>query len=158
MQLVTHPSSLLRGVARPVAAFDDKLGDMVADMRLLMLRHNGAGLAAPQVGIPLRVFVVGISGDRPSVFVNPEIESYGGGWSVEYERCLSIPGVAEPIRRPRRVVVSASGIDGERFTVSAEGLLARCIQHEIDHLDGVLIVDRAEADLDSVPAHGERLR
>lgn len=135
---------VLRKKAAPVATFDAGLIDLVEAMFDCMVREKGVGLAAPQVGRSDRVFVVDIEDDQGRTrraFVNPVIREREGMESAE-EGCLSIPGIRGDVKRPERVVVEAKDEHGQPFTLAAEGLLARAIQHETDHLDGVLFVDR----------------
>ena len=135
---------VLRKKAAPVASFDSDLVRFVEAMFDCMVREKGVGLAAPQVGRSDRVFVIDIEDDdgrTRRAFVNPVIRERDGMISGE-EGCLSIPGIREDVKRSERVVVEAKDERGEPFTLAAEGLLARAIQHETDHLDGVLFVDR----------------
>ncbi|MDR1997755.1 MAG: peptide deformylase [Candidatus Margulisbacteria bacterium] len=107
---------------------------------------NGVGLAAPQVGRPLRMFVYDVSSDRnqPGVLINPEIISHNNATAKNIEGCLSCRGFEGLVERYTKVTVRAFNLDGKRATVKADGLLARVFQHEIDHLDGVIILDKAE--------------
>lgn len=143
--ILHYPDPRLRQKARPVAAFDDELRRLVDDMAETMYAARGVGLAAPQIGVPLRVFLVDVAPeDGPSdlrAFVNPEIVSREGT-QVWTEGCLSFPGISEEIERAAIVTVSATDERGEPFELSANGLLAVAIQHENDHLDGKLMVDR----------------
>jgi peptide deformylase len=120
-----------------------------ADTRLLasrmfntLIAERGVGLAAPQVGVLERLFVVCIEGFPPYVFINPSIIETSEEMCLYEEGCLSIPGVWASVKRPRRVTVQAWNERGRPFTLQADGLLARVIQHEYDHLDGVLFIDR----------------
>lgn len=122
----------------------------------LMRQAEGIGLAAPQVGLPWRLFVIDIppgdgrevdtdpptATEGPMVFVNPELSDPNRNLEPLEEGCLSLPDIRGDVIRPTEVTVNATGLDGQRFTMRAGGLLARCIQHEYDHLDGVLILDR----------------
>lgn len=140
-----YPDPVLRVRCPEVGQFDDELEKLAKDMVETMYAAPGIGLAAPQVGIELRLAVVDISvGDEDHalhVFVNPEILDEDGR-DLDEEGCLSIPGVAEKVSRPAAIRVKAQKLDGEPFEVEADGLLARAICHEVDHLDGVLFVDR----------------
>jgi peptide deformylase len=108
-----------------------------------MHMKKGVGLAAPQIGIPLRFFVTDVPGDKPRLFINPEIVSRSiETWALE-EGCLSLPGIRKNVMRPIQIKVKATDLKGRAFTLECGGLLARCIQHEYDHLDGVLFTDRA---------------
>ena len=117
-------------------------------MLRIMREEDGVGLAAPQVGESVRVFVTAAQDGELAperVYVNPVIVSYDGPLDASEEGCLSLPGIRGTIRRPPRVTLRATGLDGEPFTLTSSGLLARCWQHEIDHLDGILIIDRMSA-------------
>ncbi len=136
---------VLRTKAAPVATFDPALSSLVADLFDVMYREKGVGLAAPQVGESSRVFVVDVE-DEDEVrtrlaFVNPVIIRREGTLSAE-EGCLSIPGYRDDVKRWALVEVEARDENGQPFTLTAEGLLARAIQHELDHLDGILFIDR----------------
>lgn len=143
--ILHYPDKRLREQAKPVTRFDDELARLVDDMAETMYAAPGVGLAATQIGVPLRLFLVDVAagGDQPSelrVFVNPEIvESIG---EVEFEEgCLSFPGVHEEVARAERVRVRAQDAKGVPFELEAEGLLAIAIQHEHDHLEGKLMID-----------------
>lgn len=130
----------LRQESKPVTAIDDDLRVLVKDMFETMYHAHGVGLAAPQVGVNLRLFLID-TGNAPMVFINPEIVK-ASGKEVADEGCLSFPGLREKVERAARVVARATNLEGKEFEVQAEGLLARAIQHELDHLDGVLFIDR----------------
>lgn len=132
---------VLRKRARPVARLTKRHQRLIRDMIETMHRADGIGLAANQVGVLDRIFVADV-GDGPLVFVNPELRRTEGR-EVDVEGCLSIPGVTGYVERAARVVVSAQDADGRTRTVEAAGLLARVIQHELDHLDGILFIDKA---------------
>src|SRR5918998_1087239 len=135
--------TVLKTRARPVERFDDKLAEEVTRMGQLMHDAMGIGLAAPQVGISHRVLVYRVEPDSPlNALVNPEIEWSGDETEVVEEGCLSIPAVHVEVERPVHVRVRAKDEFGEDIRVEASGLEARVIQHELDHLDGVLILDR----------------
>jgi peptide deformylase len=146
--ILTYPDPLLREVAQPVTQFDDALKQLVEDMAETMYDAPGVGLAANQIGVLQRVFVIDIAGeDEPSdlkVFVNPELVSLDGVQNWQ-EGCLSFPGVSEEIKRAERVHVRAQNERGEFFELQADGLLAVALQHENDHLNGVLMVDKFNA-------------
>jgi peptide deformylase len=130
----------LREESQPVAEINDEIRKLVEDMFETMYSSNGVGLAAPQVGKNLRLCIIDI-GEDPQVFINPEIIKKGGK-EVCDEGCLSFPGLSEKVERAARVVVRATDLDGSEYELQAEGLLARAVQHELDHLDGVLFIDR----------------
>ena len=134
---------VLRSKARPIEVFDDALRKEIARMGALMHDSLGIGLAATQVGALRRVLVYRVEHDSPvNALVNPEIEWSGREKEWMEEGCLSLPGVHVDVERPVRVRVSAQDAGGEPILIEAAGLEARVIQHEIDHLDGVLILDR----------------
>jgi peptide deformylase len=134
---------VLRTKARPVDRFDDSLREEVRRMGLLMVDSIGVGLAANQVGILHRLLVYRVHQQSPvSALVNPEIQWVGDEQETLEEGCLSLPSVHVDVERPVHIVVSASNEYGEPLTIEASGLEARVIQHEIDHLDGVLVLDR----------------
>jgi len=146
--ILRYPDPVLKEVARPVAVVDDEIRRLVDDMAETMYAAPGVGLAANQVGVLLRVFVIDIAGeDEPSdlhVFINPEILEATGTQTWE-EGCLSFPGVTEEIRRAERVRVRALDREGKPFELEAEELLAVAIQHENDHLNGVVMLDKLNA-------------
>jgi peptide deformylase len=139
---------VLREKAKPVAAVDDELRRLIADMKETMRAYHGVGLAANQVGDRRRVVVVDVpleDGARAALaLVNPSL-SEASGAQVDEEGCLSIPGVLEEVKRAQRVRLRASDEAGRILDFVAEGYLARVLQHEVDHLDGVLFVDRLSA-------------
>ena len=138
---------VLRSKARPIEVFDDALREEVGRMGALMHDSMGIGLAATQVGALRRVLVYRVEHESPiNALVNPEIEWSGREKEWMEEGCLSLPGVHVDVERPVRVRVRAQDPNGERIVVEASGLEARVIQHEIDHLDGVLILDRTSRD------------
>jgi peptide deformylase len=134
---------ILKTKARPVERFDDELRDEVGRMAILMHDALGIGLAAPQVGISHRVLVYRVEPDSPTVaLINPEIEWSSRDEEISEEGCLSLPLVHVDVERPVAVLVRARDERGEELVIEATGLEARVIQHEIDHLDGILILDR----------------
>jgi len=142
LDILHFPDARLRNVAKPVAQVDDSVRQLIDDMFETMYQAPGIGLAAIQVNDPRRVIVVDISEDRsqPLALVNPEVLAKEGEEEMD-EGCLSVPGVYETVQRAEKIRVRALGRDGEPFEMEADGLLAVCIQHEIDHLDGKLFVD-----------------
>ena len=142
LTILEYPDPRLRTRARPVAAVDDELRRFIDDLFETMYAAKGIGLAATQVDVHKRVLVTDVSEehDRPLVFVNPEIVAKESVGTMQ-EGCLSVPGYYEDVDRAQRIRVRALGRDGRPFEMDAEGLLAVCIQHEIDHLDGKLFVD-----------------
>ena len=142
LEILHHPDPRLRKKAAPVNAFDDNLAELVADMFETMYAAPGIGLAATQVDVHKRVIVIDVSRDKsaPSAFVNPVIVATSGDEEME-EGCLSVPDVYETVRRAESIRVEAQNVGGESFSLAATGILAICIQHEIDHLEGKLFVD-----------------
>ncbi len=142
LEILHFPDSRLRTRARPVDTVDDTLRRLVDDMFETMYAAPGIGLAATQVNVHKRVVVIDLSKEQnePRVFINPEILERDGEEEMD-EGCLSVPGIYERVKRAERIRVRALDRDGEPFELDADGLLAVCIQHEIDHLDGKLFVD-----------------
>ena len=142
LTILHYPDPRLRRKAEPVARITPEIGKLIDDMAETMYAAPGIGLAAVQVNEAKRVVVIDISEgrDQLQVFINPEILSREGHQTLE-EGCLSVPGIFEEVTRPARVRVRALDRDGKPFEIEAQGLLATCIQHEIDHLDGKVFVD-----------------
>lgn len=143
--IVLYPEPVLRRKAAAVESFDAGVAELVRDLAETMYDAPGVGLAAPQLGVERRVAVVDVAPGTPvsrlHVFVNPEIVAAEGRETGE-EGCLSIPGLTEKVDRPQRITVRAFDASGVPFELEAEGFLARACCHEIDHLDGVLFIDR----------------
>ena len=139
------PDKRLRQVSKPVAKIDSSIKKLVADMFETMYDAPGIGLAAIQIGEPRRIVTMDLSkkeGEtQPQVFINPEIVDESDDKSVHEEGCLSIPEYYEEVERPASVTVKYLDLDGKQHEVKATGLFATCIQHEIDHLNGVLFID-----------------
>ena len=134
---------MLREMCREVDSVDGEIRALIDDLLETMYGEDGIGLAAPQIGVPVRVFVYDVRDDEiePGVLVNPRIVE-ATGKQKEVEGCLSIPGLDEVVERSGHVVVEGLDRDGEPVRIEADGLLSRCLQHEYDHLDGVLFIDR----------------
>lgn len=143
LTILEFPDPRLRTRAQPVAMVDDRIRQIVDDMFETMYAADGVGLAATQVDIHQRIVVVDVSEmrDRPLVFINPEVEPLTEICQEYEEGCLSVPGFREAVTRPDRVRIRALDREGETIDTEATGLLAVCIQHEIDHLNGKLFVD-----------------
>lgn len=143
LNILEFPDPRLRTIAKPVEAVDDRIRQLVDDMFDTMYDAPGIGLAATQVNVHERVIVMDLSDDRsePRVFINPELEPLTEDLEEMQEGCLSVPGFYETVTRPERVRVKALDRDGQAFDIICEGLLAVCIQHECDHLNGKLFVD-----------------
>jgi peptide deformylase len=145
LQIVTYPHPTLRHKSKPIKRVDAELRQIVREMFELMYQNRGIGLAANQVDLPIRVFVMNLEGEpgkgEELVFINP-VTSHPKGSEEQEEGCLSLPELYAPVIRPKRVRIQAFGIDGQEIAADVEGMFARCVQHEIDHLDGVLFIDR----------------
>jgi peptide deformylase len=141
---ITHyPAPVLGEPSKPVEKIDDTIRRLVDKMTDLMVELKGVGFAAPQAGVPLRLFIISLDGSRNNarVYVNPTVK--GEGPVVENEEgCLSVPGIYAKIKRYSMATVSATDLDGKTFTDKGEGLYARALQHEFDHIEGVTIIKR----------------
>ncbi|THA11456.1 peptide deformylase [Rodentibacter pneumotropicus] len=142
LNVLIYPDEHLKVVCEPVSKVNDDIRKIIDDMFDTMYQQEGIGLAAPQVDILQRIITIDIEGDKQNqlVLINPEILASEGETGIE-EGCLSIPGVRALVPRKEKVTVKALDRDGKEFTLNADGLLAICIQHEIDHLNGILFVD-----------------
>lgn len=146
LEIIHYPHPTLRYVSKPLKRVDAELRSMIAEMFDLMYEFEGVGLAANQVDLPYRVFVANPEGEAASketefVFINPVILK-GAGQAEKEEGCLSIPGVYAPVARKEKVTIQAYNLAGEEITGELDGLFARIFQHELDHLDGRLFIDR----------------
>lgn len=142
LKILQYPHKGLREVAPLITQFDDALRQTIKDMFALMYQDRGVGLAATQVGLPLRLFVMDVSPqqDKPQCFINPKIIAKEGEIECE-EGCLSFPGVYAKVIRAKIITVEYQDEHGNSHTLTADGLAANCIQHEAEHLDGVLYID-----------------
>jgi peptide deformylase len=144
--IITYPHPTLRRVSKPLKRVDAELRKTIREMFELMYAAKGIGLAANQVDLPLRLFVVNLEAKPDAgeelVFINPVISSPRGGSEELEEGCLSLPGLYGQVVRPKQVRINAYSLDGQEIKTDATGLFARCVQHELDHLDGVLFTDR----------------
>jgi len=144
-EILTAPDPQLRQASKPVERVDDEIRTLMDDMLETMYKAPGIGLAAIQVGVPLRVLVLDLAEEgaerEPRFFVNPEILDASEELTVYEEGCLSVPEFFEEVERPSRCRVSYLDYDGKPQVIDAEGLLATCLQHEMDHLEGVLFID-----------------
>jgi peptide deformylase len=143
LNILRYPDPRLHKVAKPVTEFGDRLKQLVDDMAETMYEAPGVGLAASQVDVHEQVVLVDTSDtkDALKVFINPEITWASDDRQVYDEGCLSVPGIYDGVERPSRVKVRALGLDGQPFELEADGLLAVCIQHEMDHLMGKVFVE-----------------
>ena len=141
MEIVTYGNEILLSQTQPVRLVDAKAAKLAADMLETMRAGKGIGLAAPQVGILKRLFVVQIQDDMPRVFFNPRIVEQSEETAKYEEGCLSLPGIYADVVRPTAIRIHAWNERGKPFTLDADGLLARVIQHELDHLRGIMFID-----------------
>ena len=144
LEIVHYPAPVLRKKAKPVTAITDEVRAVAQRMLELMHAEPGVGLAATQVGLSWRLFVACTTGDPKDdrVYINPVLSDPGKELEDSEEGCLSLPDIRGQIRRPKRITLTAQDLDGNSVTLTADDLAARVWQHEIDHLDGVLIIDR----------------
>lgn len=143
LTILKYPDPRLRKIAKPVVKVDDALRNLISDMFETMYEANGIGLAATQVNVHKQVIVMDLSEERdaPRVFINPSIEVIGNATKPYDEGCLSVPGFNEEVDRPAEVKLTAMDEEGKPFEEICDELLAVCIQHEMDHLNGKLFVD-----------------
>ena len=150
LEIIVYPDPILKKKAKPIEAFDEQLEQIAIRMIDLMYEADGLGLAAPQVGLALRMFVTRPPEDDPNaqtpgagcVYINPTIKVETQEANVHEEGCLSLPGIRVDIRRPIEVTLSALDVGGEPFTQTRDDFMARVWQHEFDHLNGILIIDK----------------
>ncbi len=147
LSVLQHPDVRLGKAARPVQEFDSALQDLVMNMLETMYHHKAIGLSAPQVNVRKQIMVVDLSGNQsePLVMINPAISAVGSDYSHFDEGCVSIPDFYMPVRRLCSIQVDARDAHGNPISISAEGWLAACIQHEMDHLNGQTLMDHASA-------------
>jgi len=147
--IITYPHPTLRRVSKPLRRVDAELRKKIREMFDLMYAAKGIGLAANQVDMPLRLFIVNLEAKPDAgeelVFINPVISLPRGGSEESEEGCLSLPGLYGQVVRPKQVRISAYSLEGKEIQTDVTGLFARCVQHELDHLDGVLFPDRMSA-------------
>lgn len=141
-KVLKFPDERLRKVSKKVAEFDDELGELLDDMRETMYSNDGMGLAAPQVGVPIRAIVMDVSGNFFEL-INPEI-IHSEGEQVGEEGCLSVANFNDTVKRPLKVTVRAQDRLGYKYEITGEKYFARCVCHEIDHLDGILFIDKSK--------------
>jgi len=156
--IITYPHPTLRRVSKPLRRVDAELRKKFREMFDQMYAAKGIGLAANQVDLPLRFFVVNLEAKPDAgeelVFINPVISLPRGGSEEAEEGCLSLPGLYGQVVRPKQVTISAYGLSGNEIKFEATGVLARCVQHELDHLDGVLFPDRMSMTAKAAIAEG----
>lgn len=142
-KIIYAGNDILKQKAEPVTVFDKKLKHLVEDMKKTLYEANGVGLAAPQIAVSKRIFVADDGETGFESYVNPEWEPVGDEKNVDYEGCLSVPGYVGQVERYTTVRVKYRDYKGKKKQKVATGLLARCIQHETDHLNGVLFIEKA---------------
>lgn len=145
LRVLKYPHPVLRHKSKPLRRFDAELKNVIREMFDLMYEQKGVGLAANQVGLPYRFFIINLENDPAKapefVFINPEISRRRGTVEKE-EGCLSFPEIYAPVKRSDKLVISAYNLQGEEINYELDGFFARAVQHEYDHLDGVLFIDR----------------
>ena len=141
LEVLTEPHPLLHQKSELVAEVNDEIRKIIDDMVATMIKYNGIGLAAVQVGILKKIVVIQIPENEPLLMVNPEIISTSDDLNVYKEGCLSFPNAFADVTRPKTIKVIFLDYDGNKKTIDADGLLATCIQHEIDHTNGIVFVD-----------------
>lgn len=148
MKIVLSPDPMLRQRAEECDVTDASLKRLAKQMADTMYKNNGCGLAAPQVGVLKRIIVIDCDveseGRNPITLINPVIEETAGEWATEDEGCLSVPGILVPVRRRTFARVSYTDLEGNRCTIEGDGLLGRCLQHEIDHLNGKTLFESCD--------------
>lgn len=142
-QIVVYPDDRLKLTSSPVEKIDEELIDLVNEMFRIMYEADGCGLAGVQIGVMQRLFVMEIKGKK-YIMINPEILEKSNDFSIQEEGCLSLPGIGAEIKRAKKVTVKYTDIDGKEKILKASGLLAICIQHEYDHLEGKVFIDRLD--------------
>ncbi len=142
-RITRYPADVLGRRAEEIDNIDDDVRQLVEKMTEIMLKNKGIGLAAPQAGFALRLFIISLDGTKENVraYINPTV-TVSGELDQHEEGCLSVPGIYTKVRRYRKAAVTATDLEGKRFTEEAEGLYARVLQHEFDHIEGVTIVSR----------------
>lgn len=141
--MTCYPAKVLSSPAEPIAEITDEIRQLAERMIEIMVQQRGVGLAGPQAGVNLRIFIISLDGTAEStkVYINPKIKT-SGGIEANSEGCLSLPGITANIKRFKKCTVTATDLDGNEFTDEAEELYSRALQHEYDHLDGMMIKDR----------------
>jgi len=144
MEILTGENNkTLRQKSLPVKHIDADMRSLIEQMKEVMRKNNGVGLAAIQVGEPMRIIICEID-DKFYTFINPEIIKFFSETSIVEEGCLSLPNIYGEVERPKKIILKATNFNGKKVKMKAFGLLARVIQHEADHLDGVLFIDKAK--------------
>jgi peptide deformylase len=144
LEILRYPDPVLRQVSRPVEVIDDTIRRLAADMIEAMVAAKGVGLAAPQVGVPVRLVVVDLDHQAhdPRVLINPVFREVSQEKEIDNEGCLSLPGIEAKVKRSAQAVVEAQDLSGNVIEYSGDGIVSRALQHECDHLDGILFIDK----------------
>lgn len=153
-KVLKFPDDRLRKVSKKVTEFDDELAELLDDMRETMYANDGMGLAAPQVGVPIRAVIMDISGNFFE-FINPEIV-HAEGEQEDEEGCLSVGNFNDVVKRPLKVTVRAQDRLGYKYEITGEKYFARCVCHELDHLDGILFIDRSKNGKEYIKKYGKK--
>lgn len=140
--IITYPDKTLRKISKPVTVFDSALVSFCQALKETMIQKDGVGLASIQIGIPKSIIVIKTE-NGPEVFINPTITSFSALRDIDTEACLSVPGVIGEVSRSRKIKLQAQDITGKKLNLNASGFLARVFQHEIDHTNGILFIDKA---------------
>lgn len=143
LEIKKYPGRVLRKKAKEVEKFDEEIKKISAEMAETLKENGGAGLAAPQVGVSKRIIAVLVDENKIEIFINPKITKKSREKKTAEEGCLSFPGIFLKIKRPSKVVIQAIDLERRMLEVEVEGILSRVFQHEIDHLNGILFIDRA---------------
>ncbi|MEA2088580.1 MAG: peptide deformylase [Patescibacteria group bacterium] len=141
LNIKKYPDSILRKEAKEVEKVDDNIKNLILDMTETMQKYNGAGLAAPQVGVSKRIIIAN-DGNEDLAIINPKIVKKSWRKQKDKEGCLSLPGLEVEINRSKKIIASGISYSGKKIRIEAKDLMARILQHEIDHLNGILIIDR----------------
>jgi len=141
LEIKKYPDPILRQRCQEVEGIDNEVLKLISEMEKIITEADGAGLAAPQVGVPRRIIIIQTE-DGPQAFINPKIISKSKEVETVEEGCLSFPGIRLNIKRAKGVLIEALDMDGKAIQIEAKGIKARIFQHEIDHLDGILFIDR----------------
>ncbi len=153
-KVLKFPDERLRKVSKKVTEFDDELAELLDDMRETMYANDGMGLAAPQVGVPIRAVIMDISGNFFEL-INPEIV-HAEGEQEDEEGCLSVGNFNDVVKRPLKVTVRAQDRLGYKYEITGEKYFARCVCHELDHLDGILFIDRSKNGKEYIKKYGKK--
>ncbi len=142
-KITCYPAAVLKQVAKPIDEIDDNVRKLAEKMINIMIKNKGIGLAGPQANVGLRIFIISLDGSKEKirVYINPTVKPVGNVETME-EGCLSVSGIFTRIKRHEKCTVTATDLEGNEFTEEADGLYARCLQHEYDHLEGITIANK----------------